>query len=90
MTYNEFISEGVLKDCDTIPKSLILQIAVMFPSTREQVHLVPVQTLLSPILFFAKTTKTNTTRFDMDIRLILIYISSTKVLKKDKSGNYIA
>ncbi len=71
MTYNAFTPSGVLKDSDIFSKSLILQTAVMFSSSREQVHLVSVQTLLSPILFFAKMKKTNTARLDKEIGLIL-------------------
>ena len=64
VTYNKFTSEGVLKDWEMFSKSLILQTAVMFSLSLEQVHLVSVQTLLSPTLFSAKMTRNITKRLD--------------------------
>ena len=71
-SYREVSSTGVLKDCDMFPKRLIPQTDVMFPLSREQVHLVSVQTfLLSPFLS-VKMKKAISTQLDKKIRLILI------------------
>lgn len=75
MTYKEFTSEGVLIDCDIFSKSLILQSALMFSSSRKQMHLLLVQTsLISSTLTSTKTTKTT--------RRVLEFIITLYNLKK--------
>ena len=56
LTYSEYNLEGVLKDVVRCSKSLILQTAVMFSLSREQVHLLSVHNVFSPVLTNTKMT----------------------------------